>query len=50
MAFVLGSYQPFHFTFVCFLLNVPNTNSDYTASNGSIINESSGKDEEVSVA
>jgi len=30
MTFVLGSYQPFHFTFV-FLLNVPNTISDYTA-------------------
>jgi len=50
VAFVLGSYQPFHFTVVCFLLNVPNTNSDYTELNGSIIYESTGKDEEVSVA
>jgi hypothetical protein len=50
MAFVLGSYQPFHFTLVCCLINVPNNSSDYTASNGSIINESTGKDEEVSVS
>jgi len=33
-----------------FLLNVPKTSSDYTELNGSIIYESTGKDEDVPVA